>query len=97
VLLTRPDRILSRDQLLELSRLRSTDVYDRSIDAQILRLLRKIEANPSKPELMRTERGLGYRFGGPVAIVHQAANLNLATPRISDAQGRCRVKVQAGC
>jgi DNA-binding winged helix-turn-helix (wHTH) protein len=75
--------------------LRSTDVYDRSIDGRILRLRRKIEANPSKPELFKTERGLGYRFCGSVAIVHQAANLNIATPRISDAQGRCRVKIQA--
>jgi two-component system OmpR family response regulator len=68
--LSRPERILSRDQLLDLSRLRSTEVYDRSIDVQILRLRRKIEADPARPELIKTERGLGYRFCASVAIVH---------------------------
>jgi DNA-binding winged helix-turn-helix (wHTH) protein len=42
-------------------------VYDRSIDVQILRLRRKIEANPSRPEYIRTEHGAGYMFDVPVA------------------------------
>ncbi|MFO1205945.1 MAG: winged helix-turn-helix domain-containing protein [Burkholderiales bacterium] len=42
--------MLSRDQLLDLSRLNRAEVYDRSIDVQILRLRRKIEANPAQPE-----------------------------------------------
>jgi DNA-binding response OmpR family regulator len=71
--LGRPERILSRDQLLDLSRLRSTDVYDRAIDVQILRLRRKIETNSSRPELIKTERGLGYRFCASVATVHSTA------------------------
>jgi two-component system OmpR family response regulator len=71
--LGRPQRILSRDQLLEFSRLRSTEVYDRSVDVQILRLRRKIEANPARPELIKTERGLGYRFCASVGTVHSAA------------------------
>jgi two-component system OmpR family response regulator len=71
--LGRPQRILSRDQLLELSRLRSTEVYDRSIDVQILRLRRKIETNPARPELIKTERGLGYRFCASVGTVYSAA------------------------
>jgi two-component system OmpR family response regulator len=79
--LSRPERILSRDQLLELSRLRSSEVYDRSIDVQILRLRRKIEANPARPELIRTERGLGYRFGASVATVHSSSKLDIATRR----------------
>jgi DNA-binding response OmpR family regulator len=54
-----PQHILSRDQLLEASRLYD-DVYDRSIDVQILRLRRKIEADPSQPRLIKTERGAGY-------------------------------------
>jgi two-component system OmpR family response regulator len=54
-----PRQILSRDQLLEATRLYD-DVYDRSIDVQILRLRRKIEANPSEPKLIKTERGAGY-------------------------------------
>jgi len=60
-----PRRILTRDQLLESSRLHD-DVYDRSIDVQILRLRRKIEADPNQPTLIRTERGAGYRFDSDV-------------------------------
>src|ERR1700716_3373378 len=45
-----PQRVLSREQLLDLSRLHNAEVYDRSIDVQILRLRRKIEADPSQPE-----------------------------------------------
>jgi DNA-binding response OmpR family regulator len=80
-LLSRPERILSRDQLLDLSRLRSAEVYDRSVDVQILRLRRKIETNPSKPELIKTERGLGYRFCASVTTVHSSARLDTATGR----------------
>lgn len=57
-----PQRVLSRDQLLELSRLHGAEVYDRSIDVQILRLRRKIEDDPSQPRFIRTERGAGYVF-----------------------------------
>jgi two-component system, OmpR family, response regulator len=64
-----PQRILNRDQLLDLSRLHSTEVYDRSIDVQILRLRRKIEVDPGNPQLIRTERGAGYVFCVPVTVV----------------------------
>ena len=64
-----PQRVLSRDQLLDLSRLHGAEVYDRSIDVQILRLRRKIEANPSEPEFIKTERGAGYVFSVPVEIL----------------------------
>ena len=64
-----PRRILSRDQLLELSRLNRAEVYDRSIDVQILRLRRKIESNPSHPEYIKTERGAGYMFDVPVDVL----------------------------
>jgi DNA-binding response OmpR family regulator len=77
-LLGRPQRTLSRDQLLELSRLRTTEVYDRSIDVQILRLRRKIEADPARPELIKTERGLGYRFCASVTTVHSWAKQDIA-------------------
>jgi DNA-binding response OmpR family regulator len=53
-------RVLTREQLLELSRLHSAEVYDRSIDVQILRLRRKIEPDPARPQYIRTERGVGY-------------------------------------
>ena len=62
-----PFRVLTRDQLLDLSRLHGAEeVYDRSIDVQILRLRRKIEVNPARPEFIKTERGAGYVFSVPV-------------------------------
>ena len=67
--LSAPQRMLSRDQLLELSRLHSTEVYDRSIDVQILRLRRKIEVDSSRPQFLRTERGVGYYFDAPVKVM----------------------------
>ncbi|WP_213955460.1 MULTISPECIES: response regulator [unclassified Variovorax] len=65
-----PQRVLSRDQLLELSRLHGAEVYDRSIDVQILRLRRKIEVDASAPKMIRTERGAGYVFEQQVQVVH---------------------------
>ncbi len=65
-LLSAPRRILTRDQLLELSRLHNSEVYDRSIDVQILRLRRKIEPDPAHPQYIRTERGAGYIFNADV-------------------------------
>ena len=67
--LSSPQRILSRDQLLELSHLRGGEVYDRSIDVQILRLRRKIEADPSTPQFIKTERHAGYIFSVLVEVV----------------------------
>jgi two-component system, OmpR family, response regulator len=67
--LSAPQRILTRDQLLELSRLHNAEVYDRSIDVQILRLRRKIEPEPSNPTFIRTERGAGYVFQATVDVV----------------------------
>jgi two-component system, OmpR family, response regulator len=66
-LLNTPRQILSRDQLLEGSRMYD-DVYDRSIDVQILRLRRKLEVNPSEPRLIRTERGAGYYLDCEVEV-----------------------------
>jgi two-component system OmpR family response regulator len=42
------------------------DAFDRSIDVQVLRLRRKLEADPSAPRAIQTERGVGYRFSLPV-------------------------------
>jgi two-component system OmpR family response regulator len=64
-----PQRALSRDQLLELSRLHGAEVYDRSIDVQILRLRRKIEVDASDPQFIKTERGVGYLFNAPVEAI----------------------------
>src|SRR5499426_1689465 len=70
VLLGAPHRILSRDQLLDLSRLHSDEVYNRSVDVQIMRLRRKIEPDPAAPRYIRTERGVGYIFSVPVETVY---------------------------
>jgi DNA-binding response OmpR family regulator len=67
--LSAPQRVLTRDQLLELSRLHNAEVYDRSIDVQILRLRRKIEPDPSNPRYIRTERGAGYVFQAVVEAI----------------------------
>jgi two-component system OmpR family response regulator len=56
----RPRRVLSRDQLLDLSRGRSANVFDRSIDVQVSRLRRKFEPDPKKPTLIKTVRSGGY-------------------------------------
>ena len=63
-------RVLSRDQLMSLSRLHNAEVYDRTVDVQIVRLRCKIEANPARPELIVTERGAGYIFVPPVESLY---------------------------
>jgi two-component system OmpR family response regulator len=60
-----PQRPLSREQLLQATRVHE-DVFDRSIDVQVLRLRRKLESDPSAPSMIRTERGVGYVFTIPV-------------------------------
>lgn len=69
-LLGAPQRILTRDQLLDLSRLHNDEVFNRSIDIQIMRLRRKLEKDHTQPRYIRTERGVGYLFGIPVEIVY---------------------------
>jgi two-component system OmpR family response regulator len=64
-----PQQILSREQLLAASRVHDEEVFDRSVDIQILRLRRKLEINPSEPQLIRTERGAGYLFASAVEIL----------------------------
>lgn len=63
-------RVLSRDQLMSLSRLHNGEVYDRTVDVQIVRLRRKIEADPARPQLIVTERGAGYIFAPPVESLY---------------------------
>ena len=69
VFLADPQHVLSRDQLLSLSRLHNDEVYDRSVDVQVGRLRRKMAAASSTRELIRTERGAGYVFIAPVEVV----------------------------
>jgi len=56
-----PQRPLSREYLLQATRIHE-DVFDRSIDVQVLRLRRKLETDPSAPSIIQTERGVGYVF-----------------------------------
>jgi two-component system OmpR family response regulator len=56
-----PQRPLSREHLLQTTRLHE-DIFDRSIDVQVLRLRRKLEVDPSAPRVIQTERGVGYVF-----------------------------------
>jgi two-component system, OmpR family, response regulator len=67
--LSTPQRILSREQLLELIHRDDDGLFDRSVDVQILRLRRKIEVDPSRPRLIKTQRGLGYSFNAKVEVV----------------------------
>jgi two-component system OmpR family response regulator len=63
-----PQRPLTREHLLQATRVHE-DVFDRSIDVQILRLRRKLETDPSVPRIIQTERGVGYVFALPVEIL----------------------------
>jgi two-component system OmpR family response regulator len=70
VFLGAPHRMLTRDQLLDMSRLHGDDVYNRSVNTQVMRLRRKLETDPSQPRYIRTERGAGYVFSVPVETVY---------------------------
>ncbi|WP_198038196.1 response regulator [Skermanella stibiiresistens] len=60
--LDNPNRVLTRDRLLDLSHKRGDDPFDRSIDIRITRLRRKIEEHPEKPKTIRTVHGVGYVY-----------------------------------
>ena len=62
VMVERPQRVLSRDQLLDLARDRTTSAIDRSIDTQVSRLRKKLERDPSDPKIIKTVWGGGYMF-----------------------------------
>ena len=61
-LVERPQRMLSRDQLLDLARDRAAKAFDRSIDTQVSRLRKKIERDPADPRIIKTVWGGGYMF-----------------------------------
>jgi two-component system, OmpR family, phosphate regulon response regulator OmpR len=57
-----PDRVLTRDRLLDLAHHRDEEPFERSIDVRVSRLRRKVELDPSKPAVIKTVRGGGYMF-----------------------------------
>lgn len=61
-----PNRVLDRDKLMDLVKGREWSAYDRAIDAQVVRLRKKIESDPSQPKLIKTVRGAGYLFAAEV-------------------------------
>jgi DNA-binding response OmpR family regulator len=65
-----PQRVLTRDQLLSMSRLHEAEVYDRTIDVQIRRLRMKVEKDRAHPTLIVTERGAGYRLASDVETLY---------------------------
>ena len=65
-LVEHPRRVMSREQLLDLTRGREAAPFDRSIDVQVSRLRRKLETDPSRPELIKTVRNGGYVFTAAV-------------------------------
>ncbi len=69
VFLDHPQRVLDRDQLLDLSQGREADPLDRSIDVQVSRLRKRLEVDPQNPLIIKTVRGEGYVLSAPVERV----------------------------
>ncbi|MGH8596747.1 MAG: winged helix-turn-helix domain-containing protein, partial [Gammaproteobacteria bacterium] len=65
VFVENPNRVLSRDEILNLTNSRDWEGNDRSVDIRIARLRRKIETHPNKPQTIKTVRGAGYLFAKP--------------------------------
>jgi len=61
-LVEHPNQVLSRDQLLSMTRNREWEPFDRSIDIRITRLRRKLEDDPARPRVIKTVRGAGYMY-----------------------------------
>ena len=71
--LVHPQRVLTRDQLLDLARGRVAGPLDRTIDVQVGRLRRKLEVDPKNPELIKTVRGGGYMLATEVTVINRQA------------------------
>ena len=68
VLVKNPNRVLSRDKIMDRLKGHDWNPYDRSIDNQVARLRKKIEADPNNPRLIKTVRGVGYSFTADVTV-----------------------------
>ncbi len=60
-----PNRVLSRNVLLDLAHNREEEPFDRSVDIRVARLRKKVETDPAKPEVLKTVRGAGYMYVPP--------------------------------
>ena len=69
VFLSHPQRVLNRDQLMELTQGREADVFDRSIDLLVSRLRQRLGDNAREPEIIKTVRNEGYVLACAVAAV----------------------------
>jgi len=67
--LAAPRRVLTREHLLDATHIDNLDINERSIDVQVQRLRRKLEADPAGPRFILTERGIGYCFDASVSVV----------------------------
>ena len=67
-LLKRPNQVLSRDQLMSATHGRETGPFDRAIDMQVNRLRRKIEVDPTHPQIIKSVRGAGYMLASPARV-----------------------------
>ena len=65
-LIERPNRLMTRDLLLDITKGRQADVFDRSIDITVSRLRQKIEEDPKNPQFIKTVRGKGYIFSAEI-------------------------------
>ena len=77
---THPKRVLTRDQLLDLSQGRELAAFERSIDNHVSRLRRKIEADPSDPKLIKTVWGGGYTLAADVTRLRAASSRPASSP-----------------
>ena len=70
IFLDHPNRVLNRDQLIEMTQSRDAGPFDRSIDLQVSRLRKRLDDNPKEPSIIKTARGEGYVLAAEVSLEH---------------------------
>lgn len=70
IFLDHPNRVLNRDQLIDMTQSRDAGPFDRSIDLQVSRLRRRLDDNPKEPSIIKTARGEGYVLAAEVVMEH---------------------------
>ena len=68
IFLDHPNRVLNRDQLIDMTQSRDAGPFDRSIDLQVSRLRRRLNDNPKEPAIIKTARGEGYVLATEVTV-----------------------------